>query len=260
MFSRLQVAAARAVASPAAAAALRLRAAPMSAAVRVLSTSAPVHSEERDLVNFPRRSMEAYPGECRLGFIPIGFFEQFYPKTGATGGYVCLGTILTFLYSKEILIMDHEFYTGVCMYMLVYTVIKLYGPAAVAFSDKEMALREAELKAIRQDEIDRCKNAIAEEEKAQWMATSYEQLILAKKENVALQLENAYRARLQEAHQKVKTRLDYQLETAKVLRDMEHKHMVDWIISNVRKSVTGAEEDAALRQSIRDLKGMAPTA
>ena len=96
--------------------------------------------------------------------------------------------------------------------------------------DKE----EGKLKSIRQDEINVCKAAISKEENAQWMATSWETLIQAKKENVALQLEAAYRARLHKAFSQVKRRLDYQTETTNVLRRTEQKHMVDWIISNVR--------------------------
>ncbi len=46
---------------------------------------------------------------------------------------------------------------------------------------------------------------ISEEEKAQWMATSYEELMQAKQENVALQLEAAYRQRLQDAYDQVLT-------------------------------------------------------
>merc|ERR1711902_34078 len=123
--------------------------------------------------------------------------------------------------------------------------------------DDAVDAEEAQFKAIRQDEIDKCKAEIASEEKAQYMATSYEELIAAKKEAVGLQLEAAYRARLQEAYSQVKKRLDYQLEVSNVVRRAEQKHMVDWIIGNVRKAITPKQEEEALKKCVADLKAMA---
>merc|ERR1712054_697414 len=119
-----------------------------------------------------------------------------------------MGGVSTFLASKEFFVMEHDFYVG-----------------------------------IRQNEIDFCKSAIAAEEESQAKAAAWEDIISAKKEAVGLQLEAVYRARLQSAYTQVKKRLDYQLETANVVRRMEQKHMVDWIIGNVKKSITPAQED-----------------
>ena len=78
------------------------------------------------------------------------------------------------------------------------------GPDWTAEINKELDEEEAQLKAIRQSEIDVIKNTIAMEKESQLDAAAYTDIIAAKKEAVGLQLEAAYRARLVEAHSAVR--------------------------------------------------------
>merc|ERR1712128_368750 len=191
------------------------------ASSRGLSVSTP--NPERDLVNFP---------------------------------YMALGGLATFLCSKEYFVMEHVFYVGFGLFIVLAGVVKQVGPDWATSVNKAIDEDEAALKSIRQGEIDSCKASIADEESVQANTAAWEDIIAAKKEAVGLQLEGVYRARLQSAHSQVKKRLDYQLETANVVRRMEQKHMVDWIIGNVKNSITPAQEDAALKKCISDLKGL----
>merc|ERR1719397_289742 len=161
----------------------------------------------------------------------------------------------TFLMSKEYF-MEHDFYVGVALAIVLGAFIKKAGPAITEGINKDLDAEEAHFRSYRQDEIDICKATIAAEEKAQTDAAAYADIITAKKEIVGLQLEATYRERLHEAYTQVKKRLDYQAEVNNVLRRMEQKHMVDWIISNVKKSITPAQEDAALKKCLADLKAL----
>merc|ERR1712112_86467 len=219
---------------------------------RGLSLSTP--NAERDLVNYPARVRPIDKPPVRLGIFPEEWFTAMYPKTGVTGPYMALFGVSTFLASKEFFVMEHDFYVGIGLAAVLAFVVKQVGPDWTASINQQLDAEEAALKGIRQNEIDFCKSAIAAEEESQAKAAAWEDIIAAKKEAVGLQLEAVYRARLQSAYTQVKKRLDYQLETANVVRRMEQKHMVDWIIGNVKKSITPAQEDAALKKCIADLK------
>lgn len=225
------------------------------ASSRGLSVSTP--NPERDLVNFPARVRPIEKSPVRLLVFPAEWFDAMYPKTGVTGPYMALVGVGTFLCSKEFYVMEHDFYVGIALAAVLTFVVKQAGPDWTASVNKDLDDDEAALKSIRQSEVDSCKAAIAGEELSQVNTTAWEDIIAAKKEAVGLQLEGVYRARLQAAYTQVKKRLDYQLETANVVRRMEQKHMVDWIIGNVKKSITPAQEDAALKKCISDLKGLA---
>merc|ERR1712083_916766 len=173
-----------------------------------------------------------------------------------TGPYMALFGVSTFLASKEYFVMEHDFYVGLGLAVVLSGVVKSAGPDWTAAINKEPDEEEAALKSIRQNEIDQIKATVAAEEASQADTAAYTDIVAAKKEAVGLQLEAVYRARLQDAYTQVKKRLDYQLETANVVRRMEQKHMVDWIIGNVKSSITPAQEDAALKKCISDLKGL----
>ena len=58
----------------------------------------------------------------------------------------------------------------------------------------------------------------------------------------------------------MKKKLDYQLEITNVKNRVEQKHMVDWIVNSVKSSITPAQEAAAMKKCLADLKALAATA
>merc|ERR1711892_1382885 len=186
------------------------------AAVSVRDVHTSNKLQERDLVNFPRRERPIEKSPVALGFIPQEWFDALYPKTGVTGPYMALAGVTTFLCSKEFYVMEHDFYVGAALIAVLTTIVKSVGPDYTAAINKEMDTEEAQLKQIRQGEIDLCLQQIQYEKEAQADATAW----------------------------------------ANVMRRMEQKHMVDWIISNVKQSITPAQETATLKKCISDLKAL----
>lgn len=65
-------------------------------------------------------------------------FQYFYPKTGVTGPYVFGGGLMTYLMSKEIYVMEHEYYSGLSILIMVIFATKKFGPSMAAYLDKEV--------------------------------------------------------------------------------------------------------------------------
>ncbi|KAI8123435.1 ATP synthase subunit b, mitochondrial [Lucilia cuprina] len=201
-----------------------------------------------------------HPGKVRLGFIPEEWFQFFYNKTGVTGPYTFGVGLLTYLCSKEIYVMEHEYYSGISLAIMAIVAVKKLGPAAANWADKEIDRIEGEWKQGREDELKALQESIEAEKKEQWRAEGALMLMDAKKENVALQLEAAFRERAMNVYTEVKRRLDYQVECRHIERRLNQKHMVDWIVKNVLGSITPQQEKETLNKCIADLSALAARA
>lgn len=216
-----------------------------------VATSAPTE------VGFQRpiRGLEAAPVRC--GFIPEEWFQFFYKKTGVTGPYVFGFSLFTYLASKEIYVMEHEHYNGISFAALLIIIIKKFGPVVKKSLDDQVDKLEAEMDQNRIDQITAADEAIEHEKTEQWRADGQLLLNDAQKENVALQLEAAYRERLAQVFNEVKRRLDYQVDIQLVERRVKQKHLVNWVSSKVLGSITPDQDKETISKCIADLGAMA---
>ncbi|XP_046976791.1 ATP synthase subunit b, mitochondrial-like [Vanessa cardui] len=196
------------------------------------------------------------PGIVRLGFLPDEWFLFFYPKTGVTGPYV-FGLVLTnYLLSKEIYVLEHEYYVGLSIALMLYYASTRLGPDLASSLDKNIDEYVEALEKERRAEACIYENAIKEAKDAQWRAEGQKLLMDAKKENIAMQLEAIYRERFMQVFRAVKGRLDYQVKLQRSLNRIHQKWMIKWILENVKKSITPDFEKAVLNKAIQDIAAL----
>ncbi|XP_015521030.2 ATP synthase subunit b, mitochondrial [Neodiprion lecontei] len=224
-------------------------------ALPAIAHGAQALSSSSEASNRPVRA--EFGGKVRLGFIPDEWFTYFYPKTGVTGPYAFGLGLTTYLVSKEIYVMEHEYYTGLSILLMCIYGVKKFGPAVAAYADKLIDEQITDLNESKNSEIEYYESSIKDEKHSQWQAEGQTLLMEAKKQNIAMQLEAAYRERLAHVYSEVKKRLDYQVQIQAIERRISQKHMSEWIISNVLKSITPEQEKATLQQCIVDLQGLA---
>lgn len=73
-----------------------------------------------------------------MGFLPEEWFTFFYKKTGVTGPYTLGVTVSTYLISKEIYVMEHEYYSGLSLLLMIYLGVTKLGPSIAQYLDKEI--------------------------------------------------------------------------------------------------------------------------
>merc|ERR1712167_288901 len=93
--------------------------------------------------------------------------------------------VSTFLASKEYFVMEHDFYVGIGLAIVLTYLVKTQGPAYTAEINKQLDEEEAALRAIRQDEIDSCLASIKGEQGVQEQATAWEDITAALKKCIS---------------------------------------------------------------------------
>lgn len=196
-------------------------------------------------------------GPCRYGFLPEEWFNFFHSKTGVTGPYV-FGIVLTnYLLSKEIYVMEHEYYSGLSIALVLYLATTKLGPKIADELDNGVKAEIDEYEANRKEEMDLYDTIVKSSKDAQWRAEGQKILMDAKKENIAMQLEAVYRERAINVYRMVKGRMDYHVKKHKTESRIHQRWMVTWILDNVQKAITPELQKQALDRAIQDLAAAA---
>jgi F-type H+-transporting ATPase subunit b len=213
---------------------------------------------ERDLVNYPHPNFLEFHSPVRMGFIPDSWFKFFYEKTGETGGYMFIGSMGTFLFQKELVVVTNELYrmvpVGIHAVFWYFVASHLIGNMVHADADARYDMKYN----WKQRQLQAVHNGMDDETVKQSQTQGIMQYLFeAKRENVGLQLEGAYRQRVNTLHQQVKRQLDFLVEYESTKRRFELGHMASWISKEVRKGITPALEEAALKKCVVDLQALA---
>ena len=197
------------------------------------------------------------PGKCRMGFIPDEWFLFLRPITGVSGPYLLMLGLVNYCASKEILVMEHEYYLGISICIVLYLVSTRLGPTVGSVLDKGVDEIANEYEQGRLNEIAAWQKQVEDAKTAIWRAEGQKDLIEAKKENVQIQLEAVFRERQMIVYRTVQKRIEYHLKQHWVTTRIRHKWMVKWIMEQVHKGITPEFKKHVMEIAIRDLSAIA---
>lgn len=212
----------------------------------------------RDLKNYPRENpVNLYPAQHKFWFFPRSWFDALYAKTGVSGPYVFGGGLVAFLLSKELWVLEHEVNTIAPLVFLCLLAKKYLVPQVHEYISSEALNDEKKMVNYQEDAMKYLEQEITVQDNRVTNAEASKYIVDAKKENVLLQMEAEYRSRLNEVYNATKNRLDYFVAVQNSKRRFEREHMINWIGSGVRQSITDAAEKDNMKQCVSKLAQLA---
>lgn len=134
--------------------------------------------------------------------------------------------------------MEHEYYSGLSIIVVLYYVTTRLGSQIGNLIDKGVDKYEFTISSSRKNLQKILEDSVAQENKLQESIAGQLMLQDAKKENVHLQLEAVFRERLITVYKDVKKRLDFQISKLYIERKIYHRNLIQWVVSQVIASYT----------------------
>ncbi|KAJ8934174.1 hypothetical protein NQ314_013528 [Rhamnusium bicolor] len=199
------------------------------------------------------RIIRGEPGKVIWAFIPEEWITFFIPKTGVSGFGTFLFTFGIFLISKEYYVLEHNYYNGLSMIIVCWAGVTYGGPLLAKELDKQVDEYEQNWQKGRIDAKMTLEEEIGDEHLLQMQADGQLMLVEAKRENVAMQLEEEFRKRQMQVYNEVKERLEYHVAVAMVHRKIYHKNLVQYVTSEVQKSITPEMQQQLINVSLESI-------
>jgi len=165
--------------------------------------------------------------------------------------------LLIYGFSKEYIVLWYDFTEYLILAIAVITVVKNLGPiVGDAF------------RGWHQEEVDRYTSVVNNSKAmAGKMLHGYEESLArakgiglladVRKDIINMTLEASYRERMKQMYEAVKRRLDYQVALQNARKDFERTNMINWITTEVKKSITPKQEQDSLQACLNQLRQIA---
>ena len=114
-----------------------------------------------------------------------------------------VATLSTYLVSKEIYVLEHEYYNALSLLTICVFVVKKFGPNFAKYLDKQIDEQEKQLNSGRVQEVQAHEDAIKEMETEKWRLDGQNMIFDIRKQSVLMQLEAVYRERAMQIYNEV---------------------------------------------------------
>uniref|UniRef100_A0A0N4UDN7 ATP synthase subunit b n=1 Tax=Dracunculus medinensis TaxID=318479 RepID=A0A0N4UDN7_DRAME len=184
---------------------------------------------ERDLVNYPFPARFMYAPKTRMLMFPDSWFTAFYNITGISGifGILCIFFINIQLWNQKLKCSNFQVLTFSFLALMPFYQLNNY-------LFRKVTAKHEKYKKLMADELADCqkkkKDVIDTVESIKLIKENFPSIF---EENMAIQLEAAYRKNVEMVNMEMKRRLDYLRETQETKKRFAKEHMLKWIIDSV---------------------------